>query len=86
MRVDLWDGDMSKLLTQRSTVFFAKDGGLLLSSQEFSLPGIARSDAGSKPGGGVWPAPRMKALWSGVEAGADEAGVLADGSLVDPNC
>ena len=77
---------MSKLLTHRSPVFLAKDGGRLLSSQEFSLPGMDRSDAGSKPGGGVWPEPLMKALWSGVEAGAEEAGVLDDGSLVDPNC
>ena len=86
VRVDLWDGEMSNVFTQRSTVFLAKDGGLLLSSQEFSLPGIASRDAGSKPGGGVWPEPRIKAFWRGVEAGVDEAGALDEGSPVDPNC
>ena len=77
---------MSKFLTHFSTVFLAREGGLLLTNQEFSLPGIDKSDAGSKPGGGVWPEPLMKAHWSGVDAGVDEAGVLDDGSLVDPNC
>ena len=77
---------MSKVLTQRSMEVFAKDGGLLASSHEFSVPGIDKSDAGSKPGGGVWPAPRAKALWRGVETGADEAGLFAEGSLADPSC
>ena len=86
VRVVRWEGEMSKVLTQRSMEVFAKDGGLLASSHEFSVPGIDKSDAGSKPGGGVWPAPRAKALWRGVETGADEAGLFAEGSLADPSC
>ena len=53
VRVVRWEGEMSKVLIQRSMEVFARDGGLLASSQEFSVPGIDKSDAGSKPGGGV---------------------------------
>ena len=61
VRVDRWEGEMSKFLTHFSTVFLAKEGGLLFFNQEFSLPGTDRSDEGSKPGGGGWPEPQIKA-------------------------
>ena len=60
--VDLWDGEISRDLIHPSILVLASDGGLLLMSQEFSLPGIASSDAGSKPGGGVWPEPLINAF------------------------